>query len=484
MNINRTIIFRILSIFLLLVIASCWSNNIWEYWDTNKKESVFVFSETEFDFGVLKQSEWVVLHDFHFIYNGKETIKITGTPGSCLCTKAFVDKTSYNPGESWVLTVEFNPNLHGEPSGRFFKTAAILTEPSLDVIPEVKIWQEIDLDLGEEAFELNAIHKNDDNHHGDLENKTSSKEVSLLWDGIKVPEIANNGLVPPLENIWKDQVRSFKLTAKEVLAPLADGVEYNYWTYDGTVPGTFMRVQEGDTVEITFENLWSNHNKHSIDLHAVNGPGWWAGATQVYPGEEKTFRFQALNPGIYIYHCATDVVPEHIANGMYWLIIVEPKGWFSKVDREYAVVQWEFYTILDRWEQGITQLSSEKMYSENPEYIVFNGRVGALTTKESLKANVGDKIRLYVWNGGVSKVSSFHVIWEIFDTVYPEWWTPVQNNIQTTVVPAGWATIVEFVVDVPWTYKIVDHALSRLSKWALAEIQVEGKENKEIFDAE
>ena len=140
MNINRTIIFRILSIFLLLVIASCWSNNIWEYWDTNKKESVFVFSETEFDFGVLKQSEWVVLHDFHFIYNGKETIKITGTQGSCLCTKAFVDKTSYNHGESWVLTVEFNPNLHGEPSGRFFKTAAILTEPSLDVIPEVKIW--------------------------------------------------------------------------------------------------------------------------------------------------------------------------------------------------------------------------------------------------------------------------------------------------------------------------------------------------------
>ncbi len=428
---------------------------------TNSEKTVFEFSETEFDFGIIKQSGGIVSHKFAFTYKGTEPIRVKGTPGSCMCTTASADKEIYQPGEKGILTVKFNPNLHGEPVGKFFKTVTILTEPQLDIEPEIKVWQEIDLDLGEEAFELGG-----DNH---------SQSDNII-------EIANDGSVPKQDNLRSGTTRKFRLTAKEVVATLADGVEYNYWTYDGTVPGTFMRVKEGDVVEITLTNDENNNNKHSIDLHAVNGPGGGAVATQVYPGQEKTFSFRALNPGIYVYHCATSVVPEHMANGMYGLILVEPKEGLSKVDREYAVVQGEFYSILERGKKGTTQLSAEKMYDENPEYIVFNGRVGALTGERMLQAKVGDKVRLFVGNGGVGKVSNFHVIGEIFDTVYPEGGTPVQNNIQTTVVPAGGATIVEFVVDVPGVYKIVDHALSRLTKGALALLKVDGKENLEIFN--
>lgn len=428
------------------------------------KQDIFEFSETEFDFGVIDQSGGIVSHEFSFVYKGIEPIKVTSTPGSCLCTTAFADKEIYQPGEKGVLTVEFNPNLHTEPEGRFFKTATIFTEPKLEVYPEVKIWQEIDLDLGEEFFEL----KNADDRHDDDEHNEA--------------EISNNGSVDKLTRLKRGETRKFKLTAREVKAHLDDNIEYNYWTYDGIVPGTFLRAKEGEAIEITLSNDANNRNKHSIDLHAVNGPGGGAVATQVYPGEEKTFSFKALNPGIYIYHCATEVVPEHVANGMYGLILIEPKSGLSKADREYAIVQGEFYPILERGKKGITQLSAEKMYAEDPEHIVFNGRVGALTGDRSLKANVGEKIRLFVGNGGIGKISSFHVIGEIFDTVYPEGGTPVQKNIQTTVIPAGGATIVEFVVDVPGTYKIVDHALSRLAKGALAEIKVEGKENPKIFN--
>jgi len=463
--------------------------SIWKISDTNKLG--FKFIEEEFDFWKIKQSGWIVSHDFKFTYNGKKPIKIISTPGSCLCTSATIDKKKYNPGDSWILTVKFNPNLHGEPDGRFFKTVTIITKPALENNPEIKVWQEIDLDLWEEAFELNNpkdLHKEVDWHHENNKSKLDVKKEIIKSDKIiisntnTIEEISNNAAVYKIKPLKKGEVRKFTLTAKEVVSTLADWVKYNYWTFNWTVPWTFMRVMEGDQVEITLINDKNNKNKHSIDLHAVNGPGWWAWATSVYPGQQKIFRFKALNPGIYIYHCATSLVPEHIANWMYWLILVEPKEGLPKVDREYAIVQGEFYTILKRWEKWITGFSTEKMYNENPEYIVFNGRVWGLMWKRTLKAKVWEKVRLYVGNWWVWKVSSFHVIGEIFDTVYPEWWTPVQNNIQTTVVPTGWATIVEFKVDVPWVYKIVDHALSRLTKWAIATITVEGNKDLEIFN--
>jgi len=158
---------------------------------------------------------------------------------------------------------------------------------------------------------------------------------------------------------------------------------------------------------------------------------------------------------------------------MYGLILIEPEEGLEPVDREYYVMQGEFYPILSRGEAGLTQLSGEKMEEEDPEYIVFNGTFDSLMAENALTANVGETVRLYVGNGGVAKSSNFHVIGEIFDTVYPEGGTPVINNVQTTNVPAGGATIVEFTLDQPGTYKLVDHALSRLEKGALGELIVQ-----------
>ncbi|PCI25116.1 hypothetical protein COB57_02780 [Candidatus Peregrinibacteria bacterium] len=125
----------------------------------NKKtKDIFSFTEQSFDFKKIKQSGGKVSHDFEFTYYGKEEVKITGVPTSCACTLASVTPTTLQPGESGVLTVIFNPNLHDEPEGRFFKTVSLLTEPQFEEIPEVKIWTEIDLDLGREAFELQSKH--------------------------------------------------------------------------------------------------------------------------------------------------------------------------------------------------------------------------------------------------------------------------------------------------------------------------------------
>lgn len=127
---------------------------------------VFALEETDFDFGVVKQSGGLVTHDFKFRYNGEEPVHVTGVPSSCACTTAEISKEDFLPGEEGVLTVIFDPNLHEEPVGRFFKTVTILTDPSVPVgeEPEVKIWVEIDLDLGPHAYKLQEPHEDGDGH--------------------------------------------------------------------------------------------------------------------------------------------------------------------------------------------------------------------------------------------------------------------------------------------------------------------------------
>ena len=130
-------------------------------WDLQKKE-IFEFKEKSFDFGVIKQSWGKVKHQFEFTYNGEQPIKITWVPTSCACTSAIIDNTNLKNGDKWVITVKFNPNLHEEPKGKFFKTISLITEPPQKDMPEIKIWVEIDLDLGEDAFELKADHDEDE----------------------------------------------------------------------------------------------------------------------------------------------------------------------------------------------------------------------------------------------------------------------------------------------------------------------------------
>ena len=272
------------------------------------------------------------------------------------------------------------------------------------------------------------------------------------------------------------------LEATEVIANIANGISYHYWTFNNTVPGPFLRVRQGDTVELSLYNDESSSHSHSIDLHAVTGPGGGAAVTNVEPGETKELMFKATTPGLYVYHCAAGNAATHIANGMYGLILVEPVKGLSKVDHEFYVMQGELYTHGRIGKKGFQAFDSRKMVDERPEYIVFNGRTGALIKEGQLTAKVGDKIRLFVGNAGVAKISSFHIIGEIFDRVYSE--ASLSNplkDVQTTLVPAGGATMVEFQVDYPGNYVLVDHALTRIDRGAWGILNVTGKKNDALY---
>jgi nitrite reductase (NO-forming) len=272
------------------------------------------------------------------------------------------------------------------------------------------------------------------------------------------------------------------LEVREVSRPISDGVEYTFWTFGGKVPGKFIRVRQGDTVEIHLQNHPENKMPHNIDLHAVTGPGGGATSTFTAPGHESQFTFRALNPGLYVYHCATSPVGMHVANGMYGLILVEPPQGLPRADREFYIVQGDFYTVGRYREKGSQPFDMQKAIEERPTYVVFNGSEGALVGDNALKAKVGERIRLFVGNGGPNLVSSFHVIGEIFDRVYYEGGTHYQENVQTTLVPAGGAAIVDFKVEVPGTYILVDHSIFRaFNKGALAMLKVDGPEDKLVY---
>lgn len=299
----------------------------------------------------------------------------------------------------------------------------------------------------------------------------------------RVPDIAHNpnDVPPPITRTSPERVK-IELETKEVIAEMADGVKFAYWTYNGTVPGPFLRVREGDTVELTLHNNVSSVNHHNIDLHAVTGPGGGAIVTNVAPGESKTLTFKALNPGLYVYHCAHPNVATHMAHGMYGLILVEPKDGLQKVDKEFYIMQGEFYSTGGLGKKGLQIFDAQKMLDGKPEYIVFNGRVGGASGK--MKAATGEKIRIFFGNGGVNLISSFHVIGEIFDRAYPEGaiGSEPHKNIQTTLVPAGGATIVEFGLEVPGKYILVDHALARLDRGTWGTLEATGTPQKEIYD--
>ena len=272
------------------------------------------------------------------------------------------------------------------------------------------------------------------------------------------------------------------LAVKEVDKQVAPGVSYTFWTFGGDVPGKFIRVRQGDVVELHLKNDPRNKLPHNIDLHAVTGPGGGAVSTFTAPGHESSFTFRATRPGLYIYHCATAPVPMHVANGMYGMILVEPPDGLPRVDREYYVMQGELYTTGKYHAAGLQAFDMQKGEDERPTYVLFNGAEGSLVGDKALTAKTGDKVRLFVGNGGPNLVSSFHVIGGIFDTVYPEGGANPQHYVQTTLIPAGGAAIVELTFDVPGTYSIVDHSLFRaFDKGAVAQIVVTGPSRKDLM---
>jgi nitrite reductase (NO-forming) len=317
-----------------------------------------------------------------------------------------------------------------------------------------------------------------------------SSIINFLWhrnDFVQVADISADPKQVPSQPHAPDTdgVVRIHLVAQEVVAEIAPGISFNYWTYNRQVPGPMLRVREGDTIELTLTNSSTSLHHHNIDLHAVNGPGGGATLTHVAPGETKSFRWKALNPGLYVYHCAMPNVSTHNSHGQYGLILVDPKNStiaLSPVDREFYIMQGELYTVGQIGKRGLVPFDSDALLSGNPNYVVFNGKIEGVPR---LQAQVGEKIRIYIGNGGVNLISSFHVIGEIFDTVYPEAALGVSStvfhNVQTTAVLPGGAAIVEFTVDVPGKYLLVDHALARMNKGAWAVLEVGGQDRPMIF---
>jgi len=289
-------------------------------------------------------------------------------------------------------------------------------------------------------------------------------------------------LVPPPTGRSTPAKVIVQLEVREVEMEISEGVKYTFWTFGGTVPGSFIRVRQGDTVEFHLKNHPDSKMPHNIDLHAVTGPGGGAASSFTAPGHASQFTFKALNAGLYVYHCATAPVGMHVANGMYGLILVEPPQGMPKVDKEYYVMQGDFYTVGKYREKGVQPFDMQKAIDENPTYVLFNGSEGALLGDNALKLNVGETVRMYVGNGGPNLVSSFHIIGEIFDKVYTEGGSRYQENVQTTLVPAGGSTIIEYKAEVPGTGVIVDHSIFRaFNKGALGMVKTSGPENKAIY---
>lgn len=307
-------------------------------------------------------------------------------------------------------------------------------------------------------------------HMGRQATKPAGAAVDIVRDPSEVP--------PPVGNRAPATVK-IQLVSKEIVGTLDPqaGTTYRYWTFNGKVPGPMIRVREGDTIEVSLRNDPGSAMVHSIDFHAAMGPGGGAALSQVKPGEEKTFTFVATTPGLYVYHCGTPMIGDHIANGMYGLILVEPAGGLPKVDHEYYVMQGEIYTSAPKGKAGLQGFSEAKLLAEQPDYVIFNGAVEALTGKYTLKANTGETVRVLFGNAGPNLTSSFHVVGHIFskDYVLGGLQSAPVSGIQTISAPAGGATMVEMVTNMPGKFPFMDHAMARMPKGLMGMLQVDGQ---------
>ena len=304
--------------------------------------------------------------------------------------------------------------------------------------------------------------------------------------GPTAPDIVRDpaDLPPPIGERPPQTVR-IELNTVELKGQLDGKTTYTYWTFNGKVPGPFLRVRVGDTLEVHLKNDQNSLMIHSVDVHAAIGPGGGAEFTQTDPGQESVVTFKTLIPGLFVYHCATPSVPNHITNGMYGLILVEPEGGLPQVDREFYVMQGELYTTRPFGTEGDQEMDYEKLISEHPEYFLFNGAVGALTKAHPLRARPGEMVRVFFGVGGPNFTSSFHVIGEIFDHVYQgaSLGAPPLTGVQTVSVPPGGATVVDFKIQRAGRYTLVDHALSRVERGLVGFLIVDGPSNDALMHA-
>ena len=312
--------------------------------------------------------------------------------------------------------------------------------------------------------------------------KAPTKSVVTSADIVRDP----TDVPPPLGTRARTVVH-VTLVATEILGKLdpAMGATYHYWTFNGKVPGPMVRVKQDDTVEVTLRNDGHSTMVHSVDFHAALGPGGGADLSQVLPGESKTFTFKATTPGLFVYHCGTPMVAQHIANGMYGLILVEPPEGLPHADHEYYVMQGELYTASAMGTPGLQQFSNANLMHETPQYFVFNGAVEALSKEYPLHAEVGQTIRIYFGDAGPNATSSLHVVGEIFTRDYSlgSLTSPPLTGVQTVSVPPGGAAILELTARVPGKFTMMDHAMSRMAKGLLAVLEVTGAQNAALMHA-
>jgi len=315
-----------------------------------------------------------------------------------------------------------------------------------------------------------------------VEHRTRAENAAKLVDIVR--DAAD---VPPSIKYQAPALVRVTLTAQEVMGTLDPETNstYRYWTFNGKVPGPMIRVRQGDTIELTLRNDGTSHMAHSIDLHAALGPGGGAALTQVAPGQTKTFTFQATTPGLFVYHCGTPMIAEHMANGMYGLILVEPEDGLPHVDHEYYLMQGEIYTAAPKGKEGFQQFSAAKLMAEAPEYFVFNGAVGAVMNSRALKANVGETVRVFFGNAGPNQAAATHTVGEIFTKVYENGslTAPPMTNVQTVGVPPGSAAVLEFVARKPGNFALMDHSIARMAKGLMAAIAVSGADDASLMHA-
>lgn len=273
-------------------------------------------------------------------------------------------------------------------------------------------------------------------------------------------------------------IKSFRIPIKDAVIEIASGVKYQGWTFGGTAPGPVIRVRVGDKVRVNVIN--ESPTPHSIDFHSARIPANEAYRT-INAGDSLAFEFVARDAGAYMVHCGTPPVTMHVMQGMYLPIIVDPRdGWGTKADKEFVLVQSEFYAKEAETNGGgvaaTMQPDWEAAMAKSPSQVVFNGR--AFQYKDSpLKVDVGDRVRIFVINAGPSFNSDFHVVGAVFDRVYPDG-EPAHalENVQTYTVPAGGGVVFETVFEKGASdeglYPFVTHSFADAEKGAVGIIQV------------
>ena len=277
------------------------------------------------------------------------------------------------------------------------------------------------------------------------------------------------------------------LHAVEETAEIEPGVSYTYWTYNGTVPGPFFRVRVNDTVVVHFYNDPSSGMNHSVDFHAVTGPGGGAGVDQTAPGHWSNFTFLARYPGLFVYHCGTPNIPTHIANGMFGIILVEPAGGLPPVDHEFYLMESELYLTWPIHTLGNQLFNGTALVDDQPTYVVFNGRYDAFTGAHALHASVNDSVRIFFGDIGPNDFSAFHIIGTILDTVWPngDLVDPPSHALQTVAVAPGSAMVTDLTMVYPANYLIVDHSIvNAIDKGAFGILNVTGWANSSLFHSD